>query len=107
MLDSLADDFPLLLVALALGLYIAGERRAVSLRRGRPAHAAFAARRRSYAFYAGLATIVLALAGPIDSYADRLFWVHMVQHVLLLTVAAPLFVVGAPWMSLWRPLPLA
>ena len=106
MLDSFAADFPLLLVALALGLYIAGERRAARLRRRRPPRVAGLARRRARAFYAGLATIVIALAGPVDSYADRLFWVHMIQHVLLLTVAAPLFVLGAPWMSLWRPLPL-
>ena len=31
----------------------------------------------------------------------------MIQHLLLLTVAAPLIVLGQPWMSLWRPLPLA
>jgi putative membrane protein len=38
--------------------------------------------------------------------AQSLFWVHMGQHVLLLTVAPPLIVLGAPWMSIWRPLPL-
>jgi len=30
----------------------------------------------------------------------------MLQHVLLLTIAAPLLALGAPWMSIWRPLPL-
>ena len=30
----------------------------------------------------------------------------MTQHVMLLTVAAPLIVLGAPWSSIWRPLPL-
>jgi putative membrane protein len=103
LLTSLAADFPLLLVAIALALQIAGERRAVRLRR-RPRDRR--ARQRSCAFYAGLVTIVIALKGPIDNYADKLFWVHMIQHVLLLTVAAPLIVLGAPWMSLWRPLPL-
>jgi putative membrane protein len=103
LLTSLAADFPLLLVAVALALHIAGERRAVRMRR-RPRDRR--ARLRSCAFYAGLLTIVVALKGPIDNYADRLFWVHMIQHVLLLTVAAPLIVLGAPWMSLWRPLPL-
>jgi cytochrome c oxidase assembly factor CtaG len=103
LLTSLVADFPLLLVAIALGLHIAGERRAVRLRR-RPRDRR--ARWRPLAFYAGLLTIVIALKGPIDNYSDRLFWVHMIQHVLLLTVAAPLIVLGAPWMSLWRPLPL-
>lgn len=105
MLSSLVADFPLLLVAVALGLYIAGERRVAALRRAR-AGATRRARWRAASFYAGLATVVIALAGPIDNYADRLFWVHMVQHVLLLTVAAPLIALGSPWMSLWRPLPL-
>jgi cytochrome c oxidase assembly factor CtaG len=53
-----------------------------------------------------LLATTLALVGPIDTYADRLLWVHMIQHVLLLTVAAPLIVLAAPWMSIWRPLPL-
>jgi putative membrane protein len=59
------------------------------------------------AFVAGLATIVLALDSPIDAYADELFWVHMLQHVLLLTVAPPLILLGRPWPRMWRALPLA
>ena len=50
--------------------------------------------------------LALALASPIDTYSDRLFWVHMVQHVLLMLVAAPLFVLSRPWTRLWRVLPL-
>lgn len=103
MLNSLLADLPLLLVAVALGLHIAGERRVAQMRR-RPRDRR--ARMRATWFYAGLLTIVISLVGPIDTYAAKLFWVHMVQHVLLLTVAAPLIVLGAPWMSIWRPLPL-
>jgi cytochrome c oxidase assembly factor CtaG len=62
-------------------------------------------RPRAAAFYSGLAVIVVALDTPIDAYADRLFWVHMVQHVLLLTVAPPLLVLGRAWPRLWQPLP--
>ena len=58
------------------------------------------------AFFAGLLTIVIALDSPIDAYADQLFWVHMLQHVLLLTVAPPLFLLGRPWPRMWRALPL-
>jgi putative membrane protein len=61
---------------------------------------------RVVAFVGGLATIVLALDSPIDGYADQLFWMHMVQHVLLLTVAPPLIVLGRPWPRMWRALPL-
>lgn len=62
--------------------------------------------RRTVAFAAGLATIVLALDSPIDAYADQLFWVHMLQHVLLLTVAPPLILLGRPWPQMWRALPV-
>jgi cytochrome c oxidase assembly factor CtaG len=57
-------------------------------------------------FFAGLLTIAIALDSPIDDYADRLFWAHMLQHVLLLTVAPPLFLLGRPWPTMWRALPL-
>jgi cytochrome c oxidase assembly factor CtaG len=100
---SLIADFPLLLVAIASALHVAGERRAAQMRRQPRSRQA---RRRALYFYAGLAVIVMSLKGPIDANADQLFWVHMIQHVLLLTVAAPLIVMGAPWMSVWRPLPL-
>ncbi len=49
---------------------------------------------------------MLALDSPIDAYADQLFWVHMLQHVLLLTVAPPLILLGRPWPRMWRALPL-
>jgi putative membrane protein len=61
---------------------------------------------RTASFLAGLVTIVLALDSPVDDAADQLFWVHMVQHVLLLTVAAPLILLGRPWPRMWRALPL-
>ncbi len=57
-------------------------------------------------FAAGLATIVVAVESPIDGYAEQLFWVHMLQHVLLLTVAPPLILLGRPWPRMWRALPL-
>jgi cytochrome c oxidase assembly factor CtaG len=61
---------------------------------------------RPWAFAAGLLTIPLALDSPIDSYADQLFWVHMIQHILLLTVAPPLILLGRPWPRMWRALPM-
>jgi putative membrane protein len=61
---------------------------------------------RVLSFVGGLATIVLALDSPIDGYADQLFWMHMVQHVILLTVAPPLILLGRPWPRMWRALPL-
>jgi cytochrome c oxidase assembly factor CtaG len=47
-----------------------------------------------YAFYAGLAVLTIALVSPIDTEAHRVLWVHMVQHVLLVSAAAPLLAFG-------------
>ena len=58
------------------------------------------------AFYAGLVSLVIAVDSPIDAYADELLWVHMLQHVILLTVAPPLILLGRPWPTMWRALPL-
>jgi putative membrane protein len=44
----------------------------------------------------GLGVIVIALAGPVATYEGSLFSVHMVQHLLLTMVAAPLLMLGAP-----------
>lgn len=61
---------------------------------------------RGTCFALGLATIVVALDSPVERLANDYFWAHMLQHVLLMMVAAPLIVLGAPWLPLWRPLPL-
>jgi putative membrane protein len=63
-------------------------------------------RLRAAAFYFGLASIVIALDSPVDWFAHRLFWIHMVQHILLMMVAAPLIVIGAPWLVPLRLLPV-
>ena len=47
-------------------------------------------------FYAGLLIIVLALVSPLDALSDVLFSAHMVEHELLMIVAAPLLVRGRP-----------
>jgi cytochrome c oxidase assembly factor CtaG/cytochrome c2 len=58
-------------------------------------------------FYGGVAALVLALVSPLDPLASVLFSAHMVQHVLLMMVAAPLLALGAPaHLWLWA-LPLA
>ncbi len=61
---------------------------------------------RSFCFWAGLATILVALQSPLDMLARQLFWIHMVQHLLLMVVAAPLFALASPWMRMWHALPL-
>lgn len=51
---------------------------------------------RTVAFLAGLAAIALALVSPIERYETALISVHMVQHMLLQLVAAPLLLLAAP-----------
>jgi putative copper resistance protein D len=52
--------------------------------------------RRTVAFMAGLAAIAVALLSGIERYDTTLFSVHMVQHMLLMLVAAPLIALAAP-----------
>src|SRR5205823_10748224 len=47
-------------------------------------------------FGAGLLAILVALESPVDALSGDLFAIHMVQHLLLIMVAAPLLVLGAP-----------
>jgi len=48
------------------------------------------------AFLAGLVALLIALESPIDALSADLFSVHMVQHLILMLVAAPLFVLARP-----------
>jgi len=94
-------DPPLVLVADLAILYWLGNRRTVT-----PARKRIAQRWRSGCFYMSLVVLAIALASPIELLSAQLFWAHMIQHVLLIVVAAPLFVIAAPWIRLWRCLPL-
>src|SRR5438552_3104089 len=62
---------------------------------------------REQAFLGGLLALAIATEPPLDRLADRLFWAHMAQHFLLQLVAPPLLVLGAPWLRIWRVVPLA
>ena len=57
------------------------------------------------AFYCGILTLLIALCSPLDAIADTLFSGHMLQHVLLIAVAAPLMILGAPLLPLLWSLP--
>jgi putative membrane protein len=59
-------------------------------------------RKRIVAWLAGLIVIEVALQSPIEAYDTTLFSDHMVQHVLLTIVAAPLLALGAPITLLLR-----
>lgn len=60
---------------------------------------------RATSFLAGLGVLALALVSPIDAEsANALSW-HMVQHLLIISVAAPLLAVGRPVELLFEMLP--
>lgn len=56
-------------------------------------------------FIAGLATIYLALASPLEPFAALLLSVHMAQHLLLMMAAPALIWLGEPIVPLLRGLP--
>lgn len=56
-------------------------------------------------FLAGLGVVVVALTSPVATYAEALLSVHMVQHLLLVLVAAPLLVASHPAPVLLAALP--
>lgn len=60
---------------------------------------------RPYFFYAGIFLVFIALSSPIDVLADDLFFMHMVQHIILQMVGPPLILVGAPTTPVLKGLP--
>jgi putative membrane protein len=56
-------------------------------------------------FAAGWIVSVLALISPLHALSEQLFVAHMVQHELLMVLAAPLLVVGRPLVPMLWALP--
>ena len=86
---------PLLLIGLLLPLYLYS----------RGAMTYPVARWRTALFITAIATLFIALISPLDALSGSLFSAHMVQHLLLILVAAPLLVVSRPLSPLLRGLP--
>jgi putative membrane protein len=102
--SSVAGNLPLMLGVLGGAMYWRGGARfraaceagTIGSRRRR------LERRRTFSFASALTILVLALQQPMDTLADKYFWAHMTQHVLLIMVVPPLMMLAAPWMRLWR-----
>ena len=88
-----------LISILALVIYMRGWRRGHALRPGQlPAW-------RAICFCSGILAFWLAIASPIGVFDDVLLTAHMVQHLILMSVAPPLILLGAPAVPLLRGLP--
>jgi cytochrome c oxidase assembly factor CtaG len=57
------------------------------------------------AFMAGLFSLWIALGSPLATLDHQLLTVHMMKHLLLMTVGAPLILLGAPAMPVLCGLP--
>ena len=62
---------------------------------------------RARCFTMALVALGLALLSPLDALSNALASAHMVQHLLLLLVAAPLLALSAPSSAILRGSPLA
>ena len=61
--------------------------------------------RRALVFVGGLSIIVFALSAPFEALTHQSLSAHMVQHLLLTVVAAPMLWLGAPTAPLFVGLP--
>ena len=59
----------------------------------------------AWCFAGGMLTLALSLTSPLHALGGALFSAHMTQHVLLMGVAAPLIVLGAPLTAFTWALP--
>ena len=91
--------WPLVGLSLTTAVYLRGWRLA---RRTRPAELP---PWRALCFLAGVLSLWIAVASPIDALDDFLLTSHMIQHFILMSVAPPLIVLGAPTVPLLRGLP--
>ncbi|HEX6495707.1 MAG TPA: cytochrome c oxidase assembly protein [Acidobacteriaceae bacterium] len=90
--------FSISLVATAI-VYVRGW---YALRKTRPAQFNDV---RLLSFLSGLAVLWLAVASPMDEFADALLSAHMVEHLLIMSAVPPLVLYGLPVVPLLRGLP--
>jgi cytochrome c oxidase assembly factor CtaG len=90
------NAIPVVLILGALALYVWGVQRSNRLH---PRHRWSSTR--TAAFLGGLVTTAISVFSFIGVYQQELFWDHMVQHLVLIMVAAPLFAIASPVKLAW------
>jgi cytochrome c oxidase assembly factor CtaG len=85
------DFVPVAMIVAALVLYLWGVRRNNALHPRHPWSVG-----KTVAWIGALFTTGVAIFSFVGVYDGELFWDHMVQHLLLIMVAAPLFAVASP-----------
>ena len=59
---------------------------------------------RLWCFLGGLFSLFVAVASPLDTFGETLLFMHMSQHFVLMSIAPPLIVLGAPVVPMLRGL---
>jgi putative copper resistance protein D len=91
------DFVPVAMILVALALYLWGVRRNNALH---PRHRWPLGK--TLAWIGALFTTGVAIFSFIGVYDGELFWDHMIQHLLLIMLAAPLFAIASPLQLAWR-----
>jgi putative membrane protein len=73
-----------------------------AIRQTRPRYFTFG---RLCCFIGAMLVLWMAIASPLDGFADNLLSAHMVQHFMLMSVVPPLALLGAPVVPMLRGLP--
>jgi cytochrome c oxidase assembly factor CtaG len=88
---------PVALIVAALVLYLWGVKRNNALHPRHPWSAG-----KTAAWIGALVTTAVSIFTFVGVYDGELFWVHMVQHLMLIMVAAPLFALASPIDLAWK-----
>lgn len=98
-------DPAVLVGVVAMVLELAGYRRLRGRRAAMSGRGMGFRRVQVWLFGLGVGIAVGAVTSPIDYWSDYYFWVHMLQHILLMLIAPFIITLAAPWATMYWGLP--